>query len=75
MISGLGKKRTKLGKWIDNRGIKQEWLVTKTGIGRNTITWACGDSDYMPGGRTMQKILKALREIDPNVNASEFWDI
>lgn len=72
---GLGKPRTKLGKWIDRRGIKQEWLIKKTGIGRNTITWACGDVGYMPSGKTMQKIIKALREVDPSVSASQFWDV
>jgi hypothetical protein len=73
MLPGLGKSRTKLGSWIDKRGIKQEWLVAKTSIGRNTITWACGDKDYVPNGRTMQKILNALRTVDPNIKADDFW--
>ncbi len=72
---GLGKPRTKLGKWIDYRGIKQEWLIKRSGLGRNTITWACGDPEYIPSGTTMQKILKALREVDPSVRASDFWDL
>ena len=34
---GLGKKRTKLGKFLDKHNIEQEWLVRKSGLGRNTI--------------------------------------
>lgn len=71
----VGKQRSLLGKWIDQRGIKQEWLVQNSGLGRNTITWACGDLSYMPSGRTMQKIIKALREVDPSVKADMFWDL
>jgi hypothetical protein len=74
-MSGLGKPRTKIGKWIDKRGIKQEWLVKETGLGRNTITWACADPDYTPSGKTMQKIIKALRTVDPSVKADQFWDL
>lgn len=72
---GLGKPRTKLGKWLDSRGIKQEWLIKKSRLGRNTITWACGDKDYFPSGKTIQKIIKALREVDPSVRADHFWDL
>lgn len=74
-MNGLGKPRTRLGKFIDARGIKQEWLIKKSGVGRNTITWACGDKDYIPSGRTMQKIIKALRQIDNAVRADQFWDL
>jgi len=71
---GLGKPRTKLGKWLDNRGIKQEWLIKK-GVSKGTATSACSDKDYVPGGSTMQKILKALREVDSSVRADQFWDL
>ncbi|MDP5276351.1 helix-turn-helix domain-containing protein [Chengkuizengella axinellae] len=72
---GLGKTRTKLGKWIDKRGIKQEWLVNKTKLSRNTISWVCSDTNYTPGLRSVQKITKALREVDPSVRADQFWDL
>ena len=72
---GLGKQRSKLGEWLDNRGIKQEWLVSKSKIGRTTISSACGDSEYIPTGSTIKKILEALREIDPSVGVGQFWDL
>lgn len=72
---GLGKKRSKLGKWLDQKGVKQEWLAKKSEVGRNTISNACGDPEYIPNGSTIKKIMKALREIDNSVRADQFWDI
>ena len=72
---GLGKQRTKLGEWLNNKGIKQEWVAEKGGVGRTTVSNACTDPDYIPSGTTIQKIIKALREIDPGVRADRFWDL
>lgn len=72
---GLGKNRTKLGEWLDSRGIKQDWLASKGKIGRTTISNACGNKDYTPSGTTMGKIIKVIREVDPSVRADQFWDL
>lgn len=72
---GLGKTRTKLGKWLDKRGITQAWLKEKTGLNKNTIGDLTSNKDRTPNLRTMQKIIKALREIDPNVKSDDFWDM
>lgn len=72
---GLGKKRTKLGKWIDTRGITQSWIRKKTGLNKNTIGDLVNDRDRSPNQSTMQKVLKALREIDPSVKSDDFWDM
>lgn len=72
---GLGKERTKLGKWLDKRGIKQEWLVQQTGLNRNTIRLTCNERGNIPSGTTMMKIIKALREVDSSVRADQFWDL
>ncbi|RHW31496.1 XRE family transcriptional regulator [Neobacillus notoginsengisoli] len=72
---GLGKKRTKLGKWLDRRGITQSWLAKKSGVNRNTINALAADKDRAPNSRTMAKILKALREVDPGVKSDDFWSM
>lgn len=73
---GLGKKRSKLGKWLDRRGITQTWLAKKSGVNRNTINdLTAGDNDRAPTARTMSKILKALREVDPGVKSDDFWSL
>jgi hypothetical protein len=74
-MSGLGKQRSRLGKWLDARGVTQTWLVKKSKRSKTTITTACSDDDYIPSGSSIQKIIKALREIDPTVSASKFWDV
>jgi predicted transcriptional regulator len=75
IMSGLGKKRSRLGKWLDARGITQTWLVKKSKRSKTTITTACSDDNYIPSGSSIQRIIKALREIDPTVSASKFWDV
>ena len=74
-MSGLGKPRSKLGKWMDRRGIKQDWLIKTGGLSKGTVTSACNDESYIPSGTVMQKIIKALREVDPSVKATDFWEI
>ena len=72
---GLGKSRSKLGKWMDARGMKQEWIIEKAGISKGTATKICNEEEYVPTGTTMQKLIKALREVDSSVQASQFWDL
>jgi len=72
---GTGKPRTKLGRWLDKRGITQSWLMKKTGLNKNTVSDLTSDKDRSPTLKTMQKVIKALREIDPKVNSNDFWDV
>lgn len=72
---GFGKKRSKLGSWIDKQRITQEELTEASKVSRNTISKACSDPDYTPTGSTMKKILKALRDFDPNISSNDFWDM
>jgi predicted transcriptional regulator len=73
---GLGKRRSKLGKWLDERGISQQWLAKKSGVGRTTISnLSKGDGEHTPNASTIKKILKALRDIDSRVKADDFWDM
>ncbi|EGE1848569.1 transcriptional regulator [Shigella flexneri] len=73
---GLGKKRSKLGKWLDARGISQTWLANTSGVNRNTVnSLAAGNNEKEPNTRTIKKIVKALKEIDPNVKSNDFFDI
>ncbi|MGE7878023.1 helix-turn-helix domain-containing protein [Peribacillus muralis] len=75
MFFGTGKERTKLGKWLDKRRISQIWLKEKTGMSKSTISDLASDKDRSPTFQTMKKIIKAVREIDPNVKRDDFWDM
>lgn len=72
---GLGKPRTPLGKWIDQRGISQEELAKNAGINRDTAGTACSKQGYIPSPTVMKKILTALRKIDASVKADQFWNL
>ncbi|UED78071.1 transcriptional regulator [Brevibacillus sp. DP1.3A] len=80
MLRGLGKKRSKLGQFIDShhidgRRLTQEWLVDESKVSRETISKLCSDTDKMPAGTTMKKILQVLRKVDPHVKQDDFWSM
>ncbi|MBT2718312.1 helix-turn-helix transcriptional regulator [Bacillus sp. ISL-57] len=72
---GLGKNRSKLGKWLDRRGVSQSEVSKITGVSRPTITRLCSDGKYEPNLSTAKKIIKGLRNLDPNVKSNDFWDL
>ncbi|MGG1442145.1 transcriptional regulator [Brevibacillus laterosporus] len=72
---GLGKDRSAFGKWIDKRGIKQQWVCKVTGLNKVTISKIATEKDYIPSGTTMKKVLQALRQVDPKVKQTDFWDM
>ncbi|MEH7342785.1 helix-turn-helix transcriptional regulator [Bacillus sp. JJ1532] len=72
---GLGKPRSKLGKWMDRNGLDQQDLARTAKVSKNTVTKACNEKDYIPRADVMKKLLKAIREIEPNAKMSDFWDM
>lgn len=63
---GLGKSRTKFGKWIDREGIQQNEVEKLSGLGRATISRLCNDKDYRPKFETVTKIKRGLEKIGKN---------
>ncbi|MEC1723930.1 helix-turn-helix transcriptional regulator [Schinkia azotoformans] len=72
---GIGKKRTKVGKWIDRHSLSQEDLSQATKISRNTISKICNDPEYAPNAGTIKKIMVAIRKIDPNAKVDDFFNM
>jgi DNA-binding XRE family transcriptional regulator len=71
---GLGKSRTKLGKFIDRMKISQGDLAKASGKSRNTISDLCDSSKRVdPNGETQYKIVGALRRMGHDVSISDFW--
>lgn len=73
MLPSWMKPRSRLGKWLDRKGLNQEWLSKETGISSNSISDLCSGGVESPRSVTRSKIIKALRRVDPNVSASDFW--
>ncbi len=72
---GLGKKRSKLGKWLDRHGVSQSEFSKISGVSRPTVTRLCSDDDHQPNMSTARKILKGLRKLDDKVNYDDFWSM
>lgn len=72
---GKGKRRSKIGKLIDDYGYTQEELVQSAKVSRNTISKVCNDPDYIPSPTVMKKILNAIRSIDPGAKADKYFDL
>ncbi|MFE4430844.1 helix-turn-helix transcriptional regulator [Peribacillus butanolivorans] len=70
-----GKPRSKVGKWLDAKGITQEWLAKKTKINRNTISKIASDKNYSPSLATVKKIMTAIRQVDENARSEDFFDV
>lgn len=74
-LFGLGKKRSKFGKWVDKKGIKQQWIAEKSGVSRSTISQLASEDERFPTLKNAKKIIKVLKQIDPTINQDDFWSI
>ncbi|WCK53816.1 helix-turn-helix transcriptional regulator [Aneurinibacillus sp. Ricciae_BoGa-3] len=72
---GLGKKRSKLGKWLDRRGISQQELEKRSGVSRGTISRLCSDDANTPNFKNAKKIISALKTLDSGVDYDDFWSM
>lgn len=72
---GVGKPKSKLGKFISKNGYTVQDLSKASKVNRNTVGKLCSDSDYLPSGATIKKIMKAIKEIDPKKKAGDFFDM
>lgn len=72
---GLGKPRSKFGKWIDKKNIKQEEIRKLTKLSHGTITNLCNDEDYVPKISTWVKVERALKTLGHKVRHDDFFDV
>ncbi|MFS1516102.1 helix-turn-helix domain-containing protein [Bacillus sp. SCS-151] len=72
---GLGKKRSKLGRYLDRHGIAQIEVEKGTKLSRGTISRLCSSDDNKPTFNTANKIVRFLRRFDNNVDYDDFWSM
>lgn len=70
---GLGKPRTKFGKWLDKKGITQNEVAKKSNVGRTTISNMCSDKSYAPKYATFEKVKRGLNKMGHSVEYNDFW--
>ncbi|NBI28994.1 helix-turn-helix domain-containing protein [Chengkuizengella marina] len=70
---GLGRPRSRLGKYLDDNEIPQKSMEEKTGINKDTMSKLCNKKDYSPNEKTKQKVIKVLKEKDKKADINTFW--
>lgn len=70
---GLGKSRSKFGRWVDQNGIVQSDIAKKSGLSNTTISTMCNDKEYVPKLETWIKVQKALKSLGYNVDRDDFF--
>lgn len=72
---GLGKPRSKFGKWMDKRGVSQKEVAKKAKVSEMTLTRMCSDRDHMPRISTWVKVQRALKSMGYDVDRDDFFSM
>jgi putative transcriptional regulator len=73
---GLGKPRSKFGKFLDKNDIKQQDLVKESKVNKATISRLCQGDAFQPSMKNASKIVKALKKLsNKNVDYDDFWSM
>lgn len=72
---GLGKRRSKFGKFLDKKGIRQNEVAKKAKISTASMTRLCNEEDYVPKISTWVKIERALKSMGHEVRRDNFFDV
>lgn len=72
---GLGKQRSKFGKFLDENRIMQEEIAKDSGVNRNTISRLTKSNDNRPSMKNGSKIIKMLRREGYKVDYEDFWGV
>jgi len=71
---GLGKPRTRLGKFLDRHEIEQVELAKRVGMNRISFGRLCDPGkDVEPRDATKVKIVGVLRRMGYDVSIDDFW--
>ena len=74
-FAGMERNRSKLGKWLDDHGISQMDLSTWSGVSYRTVQDLVRGESKRPTRLTARKLLRAIRDVEPSVKESDFWDV
>ncbi|MEH7287609.1 helix-turn-helix domain-containing protein [Priestia megaterium] len=67
-------KKSKLGKYLIEKGYTQTEAVKVTNLDRSTVHKIYNDSNYTPSGSTIKKVMKLLKKLDPKVKIEDFFN-
>ena len=72
---GLGKPRSKFGRYLDQKGIEQKEVAEKANVSEMTLTRMCNDKDHSPRISTWVKVQRALKSMGYDVDRDKFFDV
>ncbi|QWC25152.1 helix-turn-helix transcriptional regulator (plasmid) [Bacillus haikouensis] len=73
---GVGKPRSKFGKYLDKHGIKQQDLVKESKVNKATISRLCQGDSFQPSMKNSSKLVKALKKLNnKSVDYDDFWSM
>lgn len=73
---GLGKPRSRFGRFLDSHGISQQEVADKSGVSRGTISRLCQGDKFEPKIKNAMKIVKALRKLTgKEIDYDDFWSM
>ena len=72
--SNLGKKRSRFGQWLDNRGLTQEQMSNMSGVSQRTLGDLANNDNKIPSYDTRKKIMDVINVIDKEKNSRYFWN-
>lgn len=63
--------------WFDDEQdeYNQKEFSIESGVSDETIYTARTNVDWIPSANVMRKIMRVVKELDPEMRASDFWDI
>lgn len=73
-VFGLGKPRSRFGKFLDKNNLSQQDIVKESGVNRGTISRICQGDAFQPSLKNGNKIIRALKKLTgKNVDYNDFW--
>ncbi|AUB67082.1 transcriptional regulator (plasmid) [Bacillus cereus] len=71
---GIGKPRSKFGKFIDKHNLTQHEIAKKSGVSEGTISRLCRGDAFLPSLKTGSKIINTVKQLtNKNVDYTDFW--
>ncbi|MCA4157885.1 helix-turn-helix domain-containing protein [Priestia megaterium] len=67
-------KKSKLGKYLMEKGYTQTEIVKITNLNKLTVGKIFNDSNYIPSGLTIKKIMNVLKKIDSKNKIEDFFN-
>ncbi|MDO7485468.1 helix-turn-helix transcriptional regulator [Peribacillus frigoritolerans] len=73
---GLGKPRSKFGRYLDKHKISQQELVDESKVNKATISRICQGDAFQPSMKNAGKLIKTLRKLTGEpVDYDDFWSM